>query len=425
MFDHVELSVPHRRRGQAGKLNCRGLRRRLRRGRRQGRSELRDVDEALLRLFLQGLFNEALHGCRDPDCGVEHRDRHRLLMKVLEQHLHGSRVHERRAARQHLVEHDAERVKVTGGAGRIPHHLLGAEILRSPADHPGLGDCLPPGIAHELGDPEIEDLGELLAPLLDEEDVVRLDVPMEDPLLMRLFQRFETLEKDADCPCDGHRSVLPERAGKGTAVEELHRVIKEVSRCRTEVVQHDGMGILQRGHGLGFDQEALDRSLVAGHFAAQNLERHDSADQGLLRTIDDPHSALADSLSNHVAVVDGAAGQVFFGRIDERASVDGADFRSAGILLIAFRTQTFHGHRAYRRGHGPSSDFGRRSDCRTACASPIRSFALSSPQTSERGYGEILSQMLQEVPSRGGEVCAGRLLSRHPHGSGSHRRNPG
>ena len=107
---------------------------------------------------------------------------------MVEDHPHRGVRLERQAPRHHLVEHDAQRVQVGASVHLGPalaHRLLGRDVLRRAHDHAGLGGRVAlPGVERallDLGDPEVEDLDEVVpVGRAGEEDVVRLDVAVRD-----------------------------------------------------------------------------------------------------------------------------------------------------------------------------------------------------------------------------------------------------
>ena len=87
---------------------------------------------------------------------------------------------ERRAARDHVVQHAAERVEVGSGIGRRTGPLLGGHVLRRADDLRAV-----PCASRLPCDAKVQDLGIVgLAELRHEHDVLGLDVPMHEALLV-------------------------------------------------------------------------------------------------------------------------------------------------------------------------------------------------------------------------------------------------
>ena len=100
------------------------------------------------------------------------------LGDVLERDRHRAVAVERHAAGEQLVEDDADRVEVGALADRVALRLLGREVLRGAHDRPGLRHVRRAG----AGDAEV---GDLRAALVVDDDVVRLEVAVDDPALVR------------------------------------------------------------------------------------------------------------------------------------------------------------------------------------------------------------------------------------------------
>ncbi len=120
-------------------------------------------------------------GCGDAErCGVARAD-------LLEEREEAVGV-EGQPSCQAFIEHDPDRVHVEGGVGiQSRGDLLGRHVERRAHDAAGLGELLGVAFLVELGDPEIEDLWRARTPVLAlaEEDVVRLEVAVDDPLRVR------------------------------------------------------------------------------------------------------------------------------------------------------------------------------------------------------------------------------------------------
>ena len=92
-------------------------------------------------------------------------------------------------AGEQLVEQHAQRVDVGGGGHRLAAHLLGAGVLGRHQLQPGRGrrQRLPGHLGIEqLGDAEVEQLGHAV---LGDQDVGRLDVAVDDQVLVRVLHR--------------------------------------------------------------------------------------------------------------------------------------------------------------------------------------------------------------------------------------------
>ncbi len=106
------------------------------------------------------------------------RDRHRGLAG------------ERQLAGQQLVAHDAERVQVAAGVGRLAADLLGGQVLHRAGHGARLGLA-----AFGVGAGESE-VGHLHHALGRDRDVLGLDVAVHDALAMRVLEGEQGLAHD-------------------------------------------------------------------------------------------------------------------------------------------------------------------------------------------------------------------------------------
>ena len=134
---------------------------------------------------------------------------------------------ERPPARDHLVQHAAERENVGAVVHREPAHLLRRHVGDGPEDHAGLGRtrqrrrsrvagiCGQRDLARQA---EVEDLD---VAVFRDEDVLGLEVPVDDPLLVCRGETSCDLRSDVERLARRQRSgpqTLPQRL----AFEELH-----------------------------------------------------------------------------------------------------------------------------------------------------------------------------------------------------------
>ena len=97
---------------------------------------------------------------------------------------------EGRAARDELVERDAERVEIAGGTGLLAADLLGRHVADG-ADDDALGRQ-PAGVG-EVGDAEVAERGGAVG---GEPHVVGLDVAVHDAVLVRVGEAGGELAAD-------------------------------------------------------------------------------------------------------------------------------------------------------------------------------------------------------------------------------------
>ena len=94
-------------------------------------------------------------------------------------------------AREQLVEEHTERVDVRAGVDVEIGHLglLGTHVLRRANELTQFGEdgALRETLRRGLGNPEVDDLWRVLLVLSRDQHVRRLDVPVDDPLLVRVL----------------------------------------------------------------------------------------------------------------------------------------------------------------------------------------------------------------------------------------------
>ena len=196
-----------------------------------------------LRILVQTLQTDRLQVARH--LRVQPRGRHRLLGDHLPLRLRGRLSPERRPSGEHLIEEGAERVDVRGGPdrSRLPDHLLGGHVARSPD----------PGTAQGQGrlsvevprQPEIGDLGRAVG---GEQDVGRLQIAVHDPAPVRhlhgLGQRGQQRGRLA-----GRLRRARQGLGQAAPLEELHGEVRP-PLVVAHVVDLDDVRVPQARHRL-------------------------------------------------------------------------------------------------------------------------------------------------------------------------------
>ena len=147
------------------------------------------------------------------------------------------------------------------------------------------------GVCGELGEAEVEDLGMTLT---GDEDVGRLDVPMDDPLRVGLGEGIGYLDAPLDDPVVGDR--LPrDLVFERLPFEQLHGDERDAV-VLIDLVDGADVGVVERRGGSRLAQEALERSFVFGHALGEELECHLAPQLGVLRGVDDTHPATPETI---------------------------------------------------------------------------------------------------------------------------------
>ena len=147
----------------------------------------------------------------------------------------------------------------------------------------------------QLGQPEVEDLG---LPAPGDEDVGRLDVPVNDPFGVRGLQTVGHLERHREDLV--HPQPLPEDALlQRLALEQLHRN-EVLPLMLVDVVDGADVRMIQGGGRLGLPLESLQRMAVLGQLFGQELQGDGALEPGVLGLVDDTHAAAAELLQDPV-----------------------------------------------------------------------------------------------------------------------------
>ena len=100
-----------------------------------------------------------------------------------------------------LVQHHTHCVEVGAGIERLAEELLGRHLVGGADHEPGLGPASVP--LHRPGDPEIHELHQALR---RHHDVRRLDVAVDDPLLVGRLQARQTCFPTETVALTGNRA---------------------------------------------------------------------------------------------------------------------------------------------------------------------------------------------------------------------------
>ena len=234
---------------------------------------------------------------RRRDLRVDLRRRLRLLGDLLQRDRDRRVGFEGRATRERLVEHHPDRVEVRRRGHREPLRLLGREVLGRSEHRAGLRDLRRAG----AGDAEVRDPGAALAV---DEDVLRLQVAMDDPVLVRELRAGEDLADDLERLAD--REPAADQVLERCALDVLHR--DEVPTVGLAAVVHaDDVLVLHPRGRLGLAAEALDELGVLGEALVQELQRDPALEHLVVGEPHVRHPAAAEAGDEHVAIRDSLA----------------------------------------------------------------------------------------------------------------------
>ena len=217
--------------------------------------------------------------------------------------------YERPRARQELVGDDSGGVEVGARVDVLAERLLGRHVVGGPERDAGLGQRvagaagLGLGVAHQLGDAEVEELDDVALLVrgagVDEHDVVGLEIAVDDALAVRVRQRLQHLPHDderARRP-DALLGDLAERAPRDELHGEEERAVVE----RAEVDDADDVRVREEARRVRLALEALRDLGDAPETGEQRLHREVLAGGEVRRLVDRAHPASADAADEPVA----------------------------------------------------------------------------------------------------------------------------
>ena len=179
--------------------------------------------------------------------------------------------------------------------------LLGAHVFER-ADHRAeLGEHRLFGqpLVDRLGDAEVDHLGHGLAVVERHQHVRRLDVAVDDPLLMGVLDRLADGDEQLQ-PLLRREVIAVAVLGDRHALDQLHHEVRAAGVGGAGVEDAGDVGVVHHRQGLAFGLEAGD-DLPRVHARLDDLERHLASDRLLLLGHEDgAHAALADLLEELV-----------------------------------------------------------------------------------------------------------------------------
>ncbi len=218
---------------------------------------------------------------------------------------------ERRLAREHLVQHAAERVEVAarvggGGEGLFGGHVGGA------ADR-GAGEGEPGRVGVQRGgDPEVEHHHPAVVP---DHHVARLEVPVHHRDGVHHGERGTDLRGDGDRRGDREGVLLGQQVGEAQAPDALHHEV-QLAGVLPRVQHGDQPGVVERGGDPALAEEAAAQVVAAPaaggrrgrgqQVGTEQLDGDPPVQAFVVGRPDLAHAAVADLLGEAVPAVDDA-----------------------------------------------------------------------------------------------------------------------
>ena len=142
---------------------------------------------------------------------------------------------------------------------------------------------------------------------LGEEDVLRLDVAVNDLLLVRGDEPREHLDEDVDDVLERQPGLGRDAVGQGLAEEPLHDDVGAPVVERAEIDHAADVGVPDCAGGTGLLMEATDRVFLCGLARVEHLDGDRAAQGDVLRLEDRAHASLAQDAAHAVPASDGPA----------------------------------------------------------------------------------------------------------------------
>ncbi len=177
---------------------------------------------------------------------------------------------ERQLAREHLEENDSQGIQVGCGRRVLALRLLGRDVLRGADDRAVLRQH---GLVGRARDAEV---GDLQRAVVAHEEVLRFDVPVHDSQRMGGGEAVEGLARIRRGVVGCERRAVADDLLERSAVDVLHRD-ERLLVGDAVVVDHDDVGMVERGDGRRLAAESLDERGV-GERRREQLQGHEATE---------------------------------------------------------------------------------------------------------------------------------------------------
>ncbi len=155
-----------------------------------------------------------------------------------------------------------------------------------------------------FGNTEVDHFDDRAAVVQRDEHVRRLDVAVNDPLLVRVLNGLADGDKQFEALPHSQPVVVAVRRD-GDAVDQLHHKIGPTGGCRARIENPGDVGMVHEGQRLPFGLEAVDH-VMGVHPRLDDFEGHPASDRlVLLGNKDEPKSSFSDLLDELVRPNDG------------------------------------------------------------------------------------------------------------------------
>lgn len=222
---------------------------------------------------------------------------------------------ERRMPCQHLVQHDAKRVDVTGRRqGKLSSALFRRHVQRR-ANELAIS-CDGACALGQASDSKVEDLGALGAVFSSlQEDVFGFQVTVNDPMVMSHRESVADLQGDRKDMVERGEPFFFQHFLEGLPLQVFHHHVGTEGWVDGEVVDADDVFVLKLGSGAGFAEEAVAHTGLRCNHGVQDLERKDAVQLDVAGAVHNGCGAFTNALEEFVVSNDLVDPWIFGSRI--------------------------------------------------------------------------------------------------------------
>ena len=155
-------------------------------------------------------------------------------------------------------------------------------------------------ITRQLGDPEVDQLDRIGRLRLDE-DVLRLEIAVNDPLRVRRLQRLGHAARESRRGQPGERAPPRQHRGQRLPVEILHHDVGTAGGVDLAVEHLHDPRVRDRGGRARFQEKSLQQIGPADQLGRQQLHGRLALQVAVLGQVDLSHRARSELLEDRVA----------------------------------------------------------------------------------------------------------------------------
>ena len=208
-----------------------------------------------------GLHDDLLQTARN--IGIEGRRHLGAAVDVLDRHRDRGLAVIRRSAGDHFIHHDTQRIQVAAVIHPAALGLLGRNVMHRTQSLSG--QCV--AFGHHPGDAEVSHLH---AAVFQHHDIVRLDIPVDDPPAVGMLQGLADLNGKMQGLLPVQNALLFHVLLQADTVDQLHDDIVRLLGGRNIVHRHN-IGMADHRDSLALRMEAAAELFVLAIIILQNF----------------------------------------------------------------------------------------------------------------------------------------------------------